>query len=265
MDYNTAHSILYNKLEDTEDDRIDRMFANLKPKDKDSRKWNDQIKFWSRIIKTWGKETDIIEFSVDSLSQSLNYNGLIPQIKPTIDYLVSIGVLKTREDITTNKSFFGSLSSKLFGFIWSSDSQNQDKYVFVDNLKNKINSIISEVENDAVYSSDIVLTLKELESRFRDDKKYPFDLILAQLDRDKRVKRYSGGYYFNVGNFSELNFSDEVIQSIIQTKENIAHLEEKINTVEKQIDHDLNCAKSFKKQNRVKEAKSSLVHKKMLE
>lgn len=265
MDYQYANTLLHDKLDDADEERVDRLFVNLKPKDKDSKKWNDQIKFWSRLIKSWEKETGIIEFSLDELTQTLIFNDLLPQLKPTIEYLCSIGLLKTRENLYTTKSFFSSLSDKLFGFMRSSSIQDQDKFIFVDNLKNKVDCIIEEVERDAVYTSDIILTTKELEAKFRDDKKYPFDLILAQLDRDKRVKKYSNGYYFNVGDFSETDFGDDVIHAIFQTKESIAKLNDKINVVDKQIDNDLNSAKSFKKQNRLKEAKSALVHKKMLE
>ncbi|KAK8900436.1 hypothetical protein M9Y10_002763 [Tritrichomonas musculus] len=266
MDYNTANSLLAEKLEDIDGSKVDSLFANLRSKDKDSKKWKDQVKFWSRIIKNWGNDTDIVEFSVDTLTQHLTYNGLKPQIKPALDYLVSIGLLKTHEDVVTKKSFLGSLSSKIFGFVWpSSSNTTEDKYVFVDNLKSKVKSIISEVERDAVCTSDIILTDKDLESRFKDDSKYPFDLILNELEKSKQVKKLKGGYYFEVGHFSEYRFDDEVIQRIIETKETIRLLDEKIDLLDKQMDYYLNLARSYKKQNRLKEAKSALAHKKIYE
>ena len=267
MDYNYANTLLSEKLEDASDGRIDKLFNCLKPSDKGSRMWNDQVKFWSNLIKNWARETEAIEFSVDKLTQSLCFKKLYPPLKPSIDYLVSIGVLKTHEDVVTTKSFLSSMSSKIFGYIWprASNKNQNDKYVFVDNLKNKVNSIIAQVEHDAIDPSDVVLSFKELESRFRNDQKYPWDLILNELDRNKRVKKYNNGYYFDVGNFSEFDVGDEAIEFVINIKENIITLNRKLEILDKQINYDLQCAKSFKKQNRIKEAKSSLVHKKMVE
>lgn len=260
MEYESANLMLLDELKTTHFP-ISHLFVNLSDRDKNSEKWNHQIKFWSRFIRIWSDQTHMIEFSKDRLSKSLIYVNdgieLIPNLKPTIDYLITTGLLKTRDDVISNKSILNTITSAVLGLVFPFGSKEIDSYVIIDSLKKKADDIINEVVHYAIDYADLCLTQKEFESRFRCDEKYSMEVLEKALLKTKLVKKVGNGYFFRSEQFDD--FDESAADVIIGTKNTIAEIESKIDILETQVQSYEDKAREYVKQSRKNEARSMIV------
>ncbi|OHT01683.1 hypothetical protein TRFO_31433 [Tritrichomonas foetus] len=260
--YETAVVLLNRSLKSIESREIESLYCLLKSRDRSPEKWEKQIKFWSSLIKKWGVEGKVIEFSVDELSQAFTFREMLPPLQPALDYLVGMKILKTKEDSLKNPSLMGSLTNKLFGLIWQTTPKSE-YYVFTDRLKNKAKKIFNNIESAAAFSTEMVLTNDELKETYFKSNKCSFEVLIAELERNKKIKKFQNGYYFMSNQFSKL--SDDVVESVLNTKNTISTIENRISELENSFLSHRNRAKTFLAKKRKNDAKSELLQAKRIE
>ncbi|KAK8894713.1 Charged multivesicular body protein 7 [Tritrichomonas musculus] len=258
MIYLNAYNLFRDRF--NEDDFIP-LFRDLQSRGVNPEVWDRQVKFWSSFITKWGMQYNIIDFSVNQLMQALEFHEVIPHIQPSIENLAKQHVLISRDSfVNKESSFIKSFASKLFGFASSNDHQS-DIYIFVNNLKNLAKEIISDVEKQGLSSMNVVLTNDEIRKNYLKDG--DFEYLKEMLKETKQVKAYKNGFYFQTEKCPIL--SSEMVNHILNLKNNKGIIERELVNVEKNIKNELERARQFKKQNKIDQAKRCLIRKRNLE
>ena len=267
--YEHANNILYGFLRDMDGPKIEELYQSYKSREKNPKVWDNQIKFWSRVVKNWGSSIKVIEFSSDELTKSFVYNGFLPNIQPTMDYLVSIKLIKPKSQAIKNQSLINKITTKVFQYIWPTQT-NEHVYVFTERLKTKAKDIMREVEKNAVFLTHTVYSNEELKNLVQNMQENnnefadcSFELLQAELERTENVLKLNGGFYFNVGNFIKLK--PEGAEQILSTKYVLGNVEKRIEELEQSAENYKNRAKVFLSKKRRNDAILMLKQKKSIE
>ncbi|OHS96722.1 hypothetical protein TRFO_37061 [Tritrichomonas foetus] len=260
MEFHDYHQalVIFNDMFHKED--MIPIFRELKSRDINPDSWEKQIKFWSTLIKRWGKDAEIIDFSVDYLAQMLVYQENYPPLRASIDYLVKTKVIQSRDDFIANKSLALSVASKLWNFISPNKSPSPDVYIFSNNLKETVNHYLNEVESQASCNKDVALTEEEVKLAFPD---IDYEIVKAGLKLNKNVRTFNNGFYFRCSRFPSLE--DKSAADIISVKTTIQNLEKKKEQIPLLIEKKINEARKSLKLNNRKKAIQCLKSKKLLE
>lgn len=236
------------------------LFRDLRSRDVNPEIWDKQIKFWTSMIVKWGDQYDVVDFSASQLEQAFEYDDYIPHIQPSIDVLTKSKVIVPHDTFVKKKSLFRSFTSKIFGFANSSNQQN-DIYIFANNLKHLAKKIISDIKLQEAFSTDVVLTNEEVKKQYCQD--IDFDLLRTMLERTSNVKTYSNGFYFQTDRYPAL--PNDLVNAILNSKLILSSIDKRKKEIEKEIKNILAKAIQFKKQNLVNQSKNCLRRKRLLE
>ena len=253
QDYIKA-SIIFNSRLHPEDYQY--LFRVLPNRSVNPSQWDDQVKFWSSIIKKWGAETRVIEFSVKKLQEAFKYQSIIPTIKPAIQYLESQKIIKKKEDVK-NKSLMSTIASALIGLVVSRDC---DEYVFVNNLRLLVDELISGILSQASGLLDTVLTNEEILEKIPGISQ---DILFSELERTKNVKKFENGFYFPTKRIQHV--TNDLIQVILNDKKNLNKLTQQINELQEKVNAQKSLALKCAKRGNKSEAKTHLKMMKILE
>ncbi|KAH0791297.1 SNF7 family protein [Histomonas meleagridis] len=232
------------------------LFRVLPNRSVNTSQWDDQIKFWSTIIKKWGAETRVVEFSVTKLQEAFKYQSVIPTIKPSIQYLESQKVIKKKDDVKS-KSLVRSIANALIGLVVSRDC---DEYVFVNNLRLLVDELIHGILNHASGLLDTVLTNEEIIEKVPGISQ---DILFSELERSRGVKKYENGFYFPTKRIQHV--TNELVQVILNDKKNMFSLVKQINELQDKINIQKSLAVKCAKRGHKSEAKTHLKMMKILE
>ena len=244
------------------------LFRELKSRDVCPENWERQIKFWSMLIKAWGNNSNVIEFSVDKLSQALVFQEVIPPLRPTIEYLVTTKVIIPCHSLLSNKSLYEKVKSKILNFVNFNNVDN-DKYVFSNNLKELCKKIVFDIESIATFSTDVILTNEEIKNKFLIENDNPlvaeadFEVIKAGFNTINNVKTYENGIYVQSSRYS--NLSSDLINAVLSSKIILNNLENNLEQIKEKINNELERAKKYLKQKKKNYAINALRRKKSLE
>lgn len=237
------------------------LFRDLQSREINPEIWDRQVKFWSTLILKWCDQFNIVDFSVNQLTQAFEFRGVIPHIQPSIDSLSKTHTLVSRDSFLKKNSFISSITSKLFGFINISNQQQCDEYIYVNNLKRLAKKIISDVRIKDSFVSDTVLTNEEIASKYCQD--IDFEYLKFTLQKTDGVRVYNNGFYFKTDNYSDL--SNDTINAVLQLKLMLNFIDKRLQDTEKDLKNQLSKAIQYKKQNMKAKALNCLRHKKKLE
>ncbi|KAH0788647.1 SNF7 family protein [Histomonas meleagridis] len=220
----------------------------------DQSQYDSQIKFWSTLIKRWGAQTNCLEFSVDLLSEALAFNTVYPPLRPAIDFLVKQKIIQPKDKYLRNSSLISSISSCLIGLFTTSPPC--DIYIFSQNLKLKIQHLISVVESMSSSLTDVVLTKEEVKSKISD---IPEDLLFTEIKRTKDIKSFEDGYYFKIKGIIVPN--NDTIKTILHNKQTIHKIQIKIDELNTKISESIAKARELARKGKRDEAKKCLMYK----
>lgn len=237
------------------------LYRSLPNRELNPQQWDDQIKFFTSIIKKWGSSTNVIEFSAKQASSYMRFNSIIPNILPSLRYLENQKIIKKRDDVVKNRSVLGTIASKIIGMLWNTNNNECDKYIFVSNLKMVIDVLINRIVNQASSIIDLVLTNEEIKKMMSGLEE---DLLWAELERNKNVRKLNGGFYFiSLKNKNKIN--NEFVESILDDKILIKKLGDRMEELDAKINKQINNARKFYKDGKKKDALTCLRYKKAYE
>ena len=99
MTYEVARALLNSRLDTS---LVITLYRDMSTRDLAPDQWDRQLKFWSDLIKRWGREACVIDFRVEELKKSWMYDTLYPPLQPSLDLLVETKVLVTKEQCLHN-------------------------------------------------------------------------------------------------------------------------------------------------------------------
>jgi hypothetical protein len=221
--------------------------------------WDQQLRFWSTLLKRWGVQASVIDFSVSELTDALMYDHIYPPLHPSITLLVKTGVLQSRDSALSPPSLMSSIASAVFGFVFPTDPPLSPSYVFRTNLRERAERLVLAITSRPAMISDLCCTKEHLA---RQDPSVDIELLCAELGRMKHcVERRPLGYFFPYPAFGKP--SREVVDGILKIKVGIASLNVRLEKLEEYIADQLQKARAFKGQNRNDQALICLRRKKM--
>lgn len=235
------------------------LFRDLRNREINPEIWDMQTKFWTSLISKWGNQYNVIDFSVNQLSQSFEFNDVIPNIRPSIDILVKTKVIMPREKYLAKRSIFNTFATKLFGF--ASSSQQSDIFIFTNNLKQLVKKIISDIDIQASFSIDVIITNEEIKNKY--GTKVDYEYLRHTLENTESVKAYSTGFYFKTDRFNSL--SSDYVSEILKTKLILSSIDKQLNDIDKEKKMVVQRALQYKKQNMKTSAKNCIRNKLRLE
>ena len=158
--------------------------------------WDSQLKFWSDLIKRWGRDACVIDFSVEELTKAWMYDSLYPPLQSSLNMLVKLKLLRTREECVRTPSFF----SRVMSFVWPRDPAPSDCYVFQDNLRDQARQVYEQISSSAALITDLCITKEEIE---KECPTVDTELLCAELARMKQVEVFENGYFLHVPSFEK--------------------------------------------------------------
>jgi hypothetical protein len=223
--------------------------------------WDQQLKFWSQIIKRWGIEANVLDFTVEELSKALVYRDLLPPLQPSLNLLVRTKVIQAREVFLSPPSVLASLSTGMVSLIFNPDPPPSDSYVFQANVRERVQRIADQILSRAGVITDVCCTRDDL---FAHDSDADVELICAELNRSKQfVERRPNGYLFITRSWGKID--REMVDAILSTKTTIARIEKQIEAFSEQISREYEKARQYKSQGRNPRALQCLRTKKVAE
>lgn len=228
------------------------LYVDLAERSQNPEKWDYQFNFWGDIIKKWGVECGIIEFSLSKLSEALIWKNVFPPLHRIIDNLVQSKIIKPKEDYLSPKSFLRSITTKILGMVISSSQDKVDSYVFVSNVKLTIKAMIQKLQDNAFNSYDMVITQNQLAQELKINN----EILLTELNRTPNVMRFPNGYYIQTDNFEKID--KKTAECVLNLKYQMNSSLEKIDELDKDAHKWHEKARTYVKQKRINEAKRCL-------
>ena len=253
MAYEIARSLLNSHLEKSQVITLYREMAN---RDISPDQWDRQLKFWSEMIKRWGRDACVIDFSVEELTKAWMYDSLYPPLQGALNMLVKLKLLRTREECLRAPSFF----SRVMSFVWSREPAPSAFYVFQDNLREQAQQVYEQISSSAALITDVCITKEAIQ------REYPtvdIDLLCAELARMKQVEVFENGYFLHVPSFEKA--TRDTVNSVLTTKLSISRIEKELRQCEEVIAREQVKAATLKRQGRNAQAKNILSHRKQTE
>jgi hypothetical protein len=256
--YEVARELLHTSLVSEE---VLGLYRSMVNRDISPDQWDHQLKFWSTIIRRWGTQASVIDFSVTELTQALMYDHIYPPLQPSLNLLVKTGVLQSRESALSGPSLLSSIASTVLGFVLPTSPPPSAVYVFHTNLRERADRIVLTITSRPSLVTDLCCTRTHLASQ---DPSVDIDLLCAELGRMKRcVEKRPEGYFFPSPGFG--NPSREVVDGVLRIKTGIEHLGARLEKLESCVAEELQRARTFKSQNRNDKALACLRRKKLAE
>lgn len=255
--YDVARTILKSKLDVG---LVITYYREMPEREVNPDQWDRQLKFWSDVIKRWGMEACVMQFSVSDLTKALMYDNLYPPIQPSLDLLVKTKVLKTKEDCLSAPSMF----TKVVGYMLNSAPKRSEFYVFSENLKEQAIQVCERISSQASLITDLCITNSNLRDLCGTALDNNVDLIVAEFSRLKNfVECFDQGCYVKCSGFRKP--SKSVITSTLSMKVHRERLDLDIEKREEQITAAGQAALMYHRQGRKQQAVRYLQHKKELE
>jgi hypothetical protein len=237
------------------------LYRHLSNREVNPEQWDLQVKFWSDLIKSWGMQTEVIDFSVAELSQALMYRDLYPPLKAALDHLIKIGCIKSRDECLLNKSFLARVSAGLMGLLFHTSQTACDSYVFQLNLREQAIRVSNCVCSRAVGWPDRCITSDSLAADFQNISQ---DLLCAELDRNPTLAtKGEKGYCFTSGLPNKPSKNE--VNMILNLKVVISMMTKEIEKSEERANKEFERARSSLKQGRREHALACLRIKKIAE
>jgi hypothetical protein len=215
--YEIAHRLLNASLDPKD---VIYLYRTMDCRDMNPDQWDDQLKFWSKIVKKWGLQANVIDFSTEELTTALMYDRLLPPLQPSLTFLVKTRVLKPIDTYLTRRSVLWSVTSAIFGYVFPRDPPPSPAYVFPMNLRERADRFVAEVSTRAGTLADLCLPQGELRPSAPS---LNLDLLRAELAQMARaVETRPGGFFVRNAAFGAP--ARDVIDGIIATKATLARI-----------------------------------------
>ena len=254
MAYELARALLNSRLEKS---LVITLYRDMKSRDICPDQWDRQLKFWSDLIKRWGREACVIDFSAAELTKAWMYDSLYPPLQGSLALLVKTKVLRTREDFLKQPS----LLSRMISYVWHPDPAPSDCYVFETNVCDQAQQICEDIASSAALITDLCITKDYLAQHYPTIDNELLSVALARMKGT--VDAFDGGFYIHAPGFKWPQRN--IAGSVITTKQVISRIDKEIRSSEEIISKEYAKAATYKRQGRTQQALLSLKRKKISE
>ena len=233
------------------------LYKDLERREVAPEQWDDQVRFWSDLIKRWGRTTGIMQFNVQQLRNAWIFRNTQPPLHASLKMLVNTKVLKSRADYLSQSSLF----SRILGFLCPSTPKEDSVYIFVNNVKERVRRVVEEIGSKATIAPDLCIPRQQLREEYPD---IDVDIWVAELKQMKGVAEvFDSGYYVHAAGFAKL--SRQTAKSVIDSKTALSKLERKIMLSEEKIETECKRAVELAKKGLKQQSLKCLREKKTVE
>ena len=230
------------------------LYKDLEKRQVAPEQWDDQVRFWSDLIKRWGRATGIMEFNVQQLENAWIFRNKRPPLQGTLKMLVNTKVLKAKADYLSRQSLF----SRVVNFVFPAAPKEDSVYIFANNVKERVRRVVEEICSKATSAPDLCIPRRQLLEEYPD---IDVDIWDAELKRMNGAEVFDFGYYIRAAGFAKLPSTQA--RSMIKAKNGLCLLEMKINASEKKIEEYYKKAMEYGKKGMKQESRQCLQKKKL--
>lgn len=258
MAYHQATALLMSRLDTSQ---VITLYRCMQNRDLNPDQWDRQLKFWSELVKRWGRNEFVVQFETDELMKALMYvchdDQFYPPLQPALDFLVATKVIRPYTEFVSPPSIL----SRVVGLVTNSAPLPCESYVFRDNLAEEVMRGCDEIASKATFITDVCIPKDSIGQIWQ---AVAAPLVIAELKGIRgKVDVFDNGFYVHMNGFGKP--TKPMIASVLANKVAIAKIDKYLERCDQTIASEYQRAVRYKKQGRKQHAMHCLAMKRNIE